>query len=98
MDPLPVTYAPDAQGYKYYSIPGSAAEAWNPEVHGKPMHEDDVGGEHTDVTWRPGEYSISVASCAEYVLRVPGETVDHEANVDVLRGLHALLSIALPDM
>ena len=94
----PVTYAPDAQGYKYYSIPGNAAEAWDPEVHGKPMHEDDVGGDYTDIMWRPGEYSLSTGSCEEYKLLVPGEARATEADADVLRGLHALLSIARPDM
>jgi hypothetical protein len=98
MDPVPQTYAPDPQGYKYYGIPGNAAEAWDPEVHGKPMHYDDVGGDLTDVMWRPGEYSISTGSCEEYKLLVPGETVQSEADVDVLRGLHFLLSIARPDM
>jgi hypothetical protein len=98
MDPVPVVYAFNAQGFKFYSIPGSAAEAWNPEVHGKPMHEDDVGGEYTDIMWRPSEYRISTCSCEEYMLHVPGEVAVSEADVDVLRGLHALLSIARPDM
>jgi hypothetical protein len=98
MDPAPRTYTFNALGYKFYSIPGAASVTWDPAQHGLPVHEDDTcSGDNADVMWRPGEYRISVGSCAEYRLLVPGETVDSEASVDVLQGLHALLAIAQPD-
>lgn len=82
--------------FRFFLIPGSKDAPWDPEIHGTEIDatEEDLG-ESAEVFWVPGTYRyVFGASGSCYTFGVPEPLSATYPSMDVLKGIHAFLSVA----
>lgn len=84
------------QELRFYGIPGNSKALFDPEIHGQPLNEEDLGsGDFAEIGWRPGEYSYSAGACGhDFIFQVPESAFRTGPQINVLKGIHEFLRYA----